>query len=153
MGIFLLLDKSQTLRASDLARELGVSRNAVSLQLKNLRQKDFIFMTENKNINLSEKGLRVSKITSSKKETMKIFFKEVLGLSDKVSEQDSAKLEHLLSDEAGMALLKLVKFIRSDTKVTLEFLKEFQAVEIKCDMEIGCGLCDNIETKKGSFSH
>ena len=76
---------------------------------------------------------------------MKVFFSEVLGVPEEIAESDACKVEHLISDHIGEALSKFVRFLRSDQKVVLEFLKEFQEHYVGCDPKVGCGLCDNIE--------
>ena len=87
MGIHLLNDKN--LKASVLAKELEVSRNAVSLQLKTLKGKKLISVDENNKISLSRKGLKLAQKVSGKKETVKVFLNEVLGVSEDSSEQET----------------------------------------------------------------
>ncbi len=144
LSIYSLSKKSgDGLIAADLSRELGVSRNAVSLQLKRLSAKR-LTKTTSGNITLTRKGVSTVERVANKRQTMIVFFSEVLGLDRKIASQDSCKIEHLLSDDTGEALLSFVKFLRSDRKVVLNFLKEFQRFYLQCDPEISCGLCENI---------
>ncbi len=84
---------------------------------------------------------------------MIVFLTEVLGVQNQIATTDSCKIEHLLSDETGEALLKFVHFLRSDRKVVLHFLKEFQKYYLHCDSEIGCGLCENIHSMELKDDH
>lgn len=143
LSIYSLSRTNIKVRAIDLANDLEVSRNAVSLKLKKLQTKKLVKVTDNF-ISLSSKGSKIIKRITSKRDTMKVFLEEVLGLSSNIASIDSCKIEHLISDETGEALLKFVHFLRSDKKVVLSFLKEFQKTSIKCDLTKGCGLCDNI---------
>lgn len=136
--------KESKLRAVELAKELNVSRNAVSLQLKKLIEKNYIRVSDSNFIILSKKGVSTIEKVANKRQTMIVFFSEVLGLDLSTATLDSCKIEHLLSDETGEALLKFVQFLRSDRKVVYNFLKEFQRYYLQCDPEIGCGLCENI---------
>ena len=81
---------------------------------------------------------------------MIVLLSEVLGVPMHIAASDSCKVEHLISDETGEALLKFVQFLRSDRKVVLQFLKEYQKYYLQCDPEIGCGLCENIHSREKS---
>lgn len=137
-------NKQCKLRAVELAKELNVSRNAVSLQLKKLIDKNFIRVSGSHYITLSRKGICAIEKVANKRQTMIVFLSEVLGLDLSTATLDSCKIEHLLSDETGEALLKFVQFLRSDRKVVYNFLKEFQHYYLQCNPEISCGLCENI---------
>jgi len=143
LSIYSLSSSIPSLRAVDLSNELKVSRNAVSLQLKKLAKKGFIKIDDN-SIQLSKKGRRVIEKIANKRHLMIVFLSEVLGLPLGVATSDSCKIEHLLSDDTGNALLKFMHFLRSDNKAVLNFLKEFQEFYVQCNPDIGCGLCDNI---------
>lgn len=145
LSIYSYLKDNDELRASTLARELGLSRNAVHLQLKKLTDKKLVKITDNK-LTLTKKTILLVEKIANKRQTMIVFLSEVLGLPSSIAATDSCKVEHLLSDETGEALLKFVQFLRSDRKVVLNFLKEFQKYYLHCDPEIGCGLCENIHS-------
>ena len=145
LTIYSLLRKDGQLRASTIAKELGVSRNAVHLQLKKLNEKKLVKIKDNFITLPKHSIVQVEKI-ANKRQTMVVLLTEVLGLPQHIAVTDSCKVEHLLSDETGEALLKFVQFLRSDRKVVLQFLKEFQKYYLQCDPEIGCGLCENIHS-------
>ncbi len=145
LAIYSFLQNNDQLRASTIAKGLGVSRNAVHLQLKKLSEKKLVKIKENI-ISLPKHSIILVEKIANKRQTMVVLLTEVLGLSQHVATTDSCKIEHLLSDETGEALLKFVQFLRSDRKVVLQFLKEFQKYYLQCDPEIGCGLCENIHS-------
>jgi len=145
LTIYSLLQKNCELRASTIAKELGISRNAVHLQLKKLSEKKLVKIKENF-ISLPKCSIEIVEKVANKRQTMIVLLSEVLGLPQHIAVTDSCKIEHLLSDETGEALLKFVQFLRSDRKVVLQFLKEFQKYYLHCDPEIGCGLCENIHS-------
>jgi Mn-dependent DtxR family transcriptional regulator len=143
LAIYSFLQKNDQLRATTIAKELGVSRNAVHLQLKKLTEKKLIKMKDNF-ISLPKHSILLVEKIANKRQTMIVLLTEVLGLPQHIAITDSCKIEHLLSDETGEALLKFVQFLRSDRKAVLQFFKEFQKYYLQCDPEIGCGLCKNI---------
>ncbi len=152
LAIAVLTLEDESTRATDIAEHLGVSRNAVSIQLKGLVKQNLVRIDKENGLHLTKKGQVLAHKISSKRETMRIFLEEVLGVSKKNALGDSCKIEHLLSDETGAALIKLVQFIRSDKKVVLNFLKEYQKTVVKCNPNIGCGLCENIWTIEKSLA-
>lgn len=143
LSIYSMTRNQENLRSVELANQLAVSRNAVSLQLKKLAGKNYIKINNNF-IHLTKKGIMIIEKVANKRQAMIVFFSEVLGLPLDIASTDSCKIEHLLSDETGDAMLKFVQFLRSDRKVVLNFLKEFQRYYVQCDPQIGCGLCENI---------
>lgn len=145
LTIYSLQRKDDQLRASTIAKELGVSRNAVHLQLKKLNEKKLVKIKDNY-ITLPKRSIVQIEKIANKRQTMVVLLTEVLGLPQHIAVTDSCKVEHLLSDETGEALLKFVQFLRSDRKVVLQFFKEFQKYYLQCDPEIGCGLCENIHS-------
>ncbi len=145
LTIYSLLRKDDLLRASTVAKELGISRNAVHLQLKKLSEKKLVKIKENL-ISLPNHSINIVEKVANKRQTMIVLLSEVLGVPMHIATTDSCKIEHLLSDDTGEALLKFVQFLRSDRKVVLQFLKEFQKYYLQCDPEIGCGLCENIHS-------
>ena len=145
LAVTSLSNEKVDVKAADVARKLGVSRNAVSLQMNTLKSSNFISVDERQCISLTKIGESISARIASKRHTMNVFFSEVLGVSEETAETDACKIEHLISDSTGEALSKFVSFLRSDQKVVLDFLKRFQEHYVGCDPKIGCGLCDNIE--------
>ena len=144
-----MLRKDAQLRASSVAKELGVSRNAVHLQLKKLTEKKLVKIKDNF-ISLPKRSIEIIEKVANKRQTMIVLLSEVLGVPMHIATTDSCKIEHLLSDDTGEALLKFVQFLRSDRKVVLHFLKEFQKYYLQCDPEIGCGLCENIHSMEST---
>lgn len=150
LSIYSFLQKNDHLRATTIAKELGVSRNAVHLQLKKLSEKKLVKIKENF-ITLPKSSIEIVEKIANKRQTMIVLLSEVLGVPMHIAASDSCKVEHLISDETGEALLKFVQFLRSDRKVVLEFLKEYQKYYLQCDPEIGCGLCENIHSMEKSI--
>ena len=118
---------------------LLIKKRVHSLRKKLVKIKENLISLPKHSINIVEK-------VANKRQTMIVLLSEVLGVPMHIATTDSCKIEHLLSDDTGEALLKFVQFLRSDRKVVLQFLKEFQKYYLQCDPEIGCGLCENIHS-------
>jgi len=110
-------------RAADLARQLGVSRAAVSLQIKVLLGQRLVKAHQKDHrISLTREGADLVARIVSKREAVRTFLEEVLGVSKKTAELDGCKVEHLLSEETGAALVRLIEFLRSADPVARAFL-------------------------------
>jgi DtxR family Mn-dependent transcriptional regulator len=96
-------------RAADMARQLGVSRAAVSLQLKNLISQRMVHIKKDGHVALTRVGADLVSRIANKRETVAIFLHKILGVSRRNAELDSCKVEHLLSEETGAALLKFIR--------------------------------------------
>jgi Mn-dependent DtxR family transcriptional regulator len=100
-------------RAVDVARELDVSRAAVSLQLKTLRDQGMVNVGADHRVRLTRLGTDLVARIASKREAVKVFLHDVLGVDEAAAERDACKIEHLLSEESGAALVRFIAFLRS----------------------------------------
>ena len=99
-------------RAADVARQLGVSRAAVSMQLKTLREHDLVHVRKDNRLELSRHGADLVARIASKREVLKEFLHRVLGVDPKVAERDACKIEHDLSPST---MAKLTEFLERYT--------------------------------------
>ncbi|MFV2072518.1 MAG: metal-dependent transcriptional regulator [Thermoanaerobaculales bacterium] len=135
---------SQAPRAADVARQLDVSRAAVSLQLRALREHGLVEVSENNRLSLTPLGAELVARIASKREVMKVFLHEVLGVSDVTAERDACKIEHLISEETGAGLVRFIHFLRSEDKIANDFLQRFEEATAHCPPGAHCGLCNEV---------
>jgi len=81
-------------RVSDIARELGITRGSVSINLRAIKRRGYV----------SPKGLEVVEAIRAKKATFKSFLTDVLGVDEHQAEVDSCKIEHLISQQTSERL-------------------------------------------------
>lgn len=86
-------------RVSDIAKQLGITRGSVSINLRTLKKRGYILTDEHRMVKLSPKGLEIAEAVKVKKAAFKTFLVEVLGVPEPQAEVDSCKVEHLLSHE------------------------------------------------------
>jgi Mn-dependent DtxR family transcriptional regulator len=101
-------------RPADLARRLGISRAAVSNQLKTLSTHGYLTIGETKRIELTSSGFALVERLNGKRIIVEDFLKNFLGLSANVAEEDSCKIEHLISEETAAALSRLSFLMHSE---------------------------------------
>lgn len=131
-------------RSVDIARHLDVSRAAASLQLRNLHDQGLLEVDEHQHIHLTRAGADLVARVASKREVLRVFLSQVLGVSAATAEVDACKVEHLLSEETGAALVRMIRFLRSQRPAARTFLRQFRALAAKCPHDGRCELCTNV---------
>lgn len=101
--ILILKKSNQTLRAIDLAQDMGYSKPSVSVALKKLKSNNFITVDESGYIELTNKGFELASYVYEKHEIISTCLM-MLGVSKITALEDACKLEHDLSDESFDAL-------------------------------------------------
>ncbi len=128
-------------RAADVARYLGVSRAAASLQLRSLQEHGLVAAGEQGHLSLTAAGLDLVSRIASKRKILQVFLAEVLDVPEDVAELDACKVEHLLSEESGAALVRWVRFLRSGHPAAAACLAEFRRTLADCPHDGRCELC------------
>ena len=100
-------------RVSDIARELGITRGSVSINLRTIKKRGYVVTDEHRMVKLSPKGLEVVQAIKTKKTLFKSFLMDVLGVSEQQAEIDSCKVEHLISQETSERLAPFVEQFRN----------------------------------------
>lgn len=81
----------------EVARELGVSKPAVTKAMRILTQKGYVNIVDN-HIHLTETGRAYAEAVYEKHKMFTAFF-TLLGVDAKVAEADACRVEHVLSEE------------------------------------------------------
>ncbi len=144
LAVASLAERGSRPRAADVARQLGVSRAAVSMQLKTLREHDLVRVAQDNRLSLSRHGADLVARIASKRKVFKAFLHEVLGVDPKVAEQDACKIEHLVSEESGAALVRFIRFLNSEDHVSTDFVDRFKTATADCPPETTCPLCREV---------
>jgi len=97
-------------RVSDIARELGITRGSVSINMRGLKKRGLVETDEHHMVRLSAEGLKYVTGLTAKKAALRAFLEEVLGVAAEQAEIDSCKIEHLVSEQT---LEKLDEFLNS----------------------------------------
>jgi len=141
LAIAALARSGEAPRAADVARQLGVTRAAASLQLRALHDHGLVKADPRQRLALTRSGADIVARVASKREVLYVFLREVMGVRDATAELDACKVEHLLSEESGAALVRLVRFLRSDTPEARTFVAAFRAATASCPPGARCDLC------------
>ncbi len=127
--------------AADVARALGVSRAAASLQLRALTVRGLVRLDEGQGVHLTRTGADVVTRVRNKREVVRVFLSDILGVRPITAEADACKIEHLLSEETGAATVRLIRFLHSEHPAARACLTAFRATTAACPPGQLCELC------------
>ena len=91
----------------DVARELGVSKPAVTKAMRILTQKGYVQIVDN-HIHFTQTGEAYAREVYAKHRTLTDFLKK-LGVDDAVAEADACRMEHLVSEETYAAIRRFIE--------------------------------------------
>lgn len=102
----LILSKSlPVVRSVDIATELGFKKSSVSIAMKNLREKDYITVSNAGYITLTDAGREIAEMIYERHELFTAWLVS-LGVDEKIASEDACKMEHVISKESFEAIKK-----------------------------------------------
>ena len=105
--MLILQEKYGYIRSIDIARHLGVTKPSVSYAVKRLKESGYISMEANGPITLAPAGLKIAKRIYERHKALTAFL-EKLGVSKEQAEEDTCKIEHVISHETYVAICDYV---------------------------------------------
>lgn len=109
LSIHRLKEEKGYARVTDIAKAMDLTKGSVSISVTKLKKKDLVIEDENKFLSLSEKGHSEVHGVLATRTLMYYFFKDVLGLDEKIAHKDSCLIEHLVSSETRNGLFSFMK--------------------------------------------
>ena len=106
--IFILSQKSGSVRSVDIAEYMGYSKPSVSRAVGLLKSGGYLTMAEDGLLSLTEEG-RIAAKKIFERHTVLSQFLIHIGVSVETATQDACKLEHAISDESLNAIKEYFK--------------------------------------------
>ncbi len=106
--ILMLSKKLPVVRSVDIANELGFKKSSVSIAMKNLREKNYITVTDAGFIYLTNAGKDIAEMVYERHEFLSSWLIS-LGVPSEIATEDACKIEHIFSKESYDAIKKYVK--------------------------------------------
>lgn len=106
--ILLLQRQNGQVRSIDIANELNYSKPSVSVAMRNLREKDYVTVTEAGHIALTKTG-RMRAENVLERHTILADWLMGIGVSKETALADACKVEHDLSEESFEAIKRATK--------------------------------------------
>lgn len=106
--ILILSKQKPQVRSIDVANELGYSKPSVSVAMKNLRQKNFVLVSEEGYLSLTEEGMKLAATVYERHSVISDWLIR-LGVSREVAVEDACRMEHDISEESFAAIKKYLQ--------------------------------------------
>lgn len=103
--ILMLSEELPVVRSVDVANELGFKKSSVSVAMKNLREKEYITVTDAGFIYLTDAGRKIAEMIRERHQLLSTWLTS-LGVPADIASEDACKLEHVLSIESFEAIKK-----------------------------------------------
>lgn len=135
-------DKGQA-RVGEIAEQLGVSKSGVTSMLHQLERRGLVRHERYGGVKLTEAGAGFATRTESSRRVLTMFLSEILGVTNAVAVEDACMIEHLVSPEVSVELLRLTTFLRSGHPAARQFLAAYRESPQSCaDMSPdACAVC------------
>lgn len=95
--ILFLQKRNGTVRVTDIAVEMSISKPSVNKAIKNLKQLDLALHEHYGDITLTEKGLEIAHSVAFRHMVVKKFLCELLQVDENTAEEEACKIEHSIS--------------------------------------------------------
>ena len=102
----LMLSKTlPVVRSVEVAETLGFTKPSVSVAMKNLREKNYVTVTKEGYIYLTDAGRSIAETIYERHELLTSWLIQ-LGVDKHIAEEDACKMEHVISPESFAAIKK-----------------------------------------------
>lgn len=128
-------------RVGDIADHLGVSKSGVTSMLRSLEKRGLVTHERYGCVELTKEGSGFASRTESSRIVLSMFLTEILGISEDVANEDACMIEHLVSPEVSVELLRLTTFLRSRHPAAAQFRDAYRVAPRSCK-EHAPGACD-----------
>lgn len=128
-------------RVGDIADALRVSKSGVTSMMRSLQNRGLVTHERYGCVELTASGQRLASRTETSRRVLTLFLREILGVSECVAEEDACMIEHLVSPEVSLELLRLTSFLRSQHPAALQFREAYHSAPRSC-AEHAPGACD-----------
>ncbi|HAX73714.1 MAG TPA: DNA-binding protein [Firmicutes bacterium] len=105
--IYVLSKSLPVVRAIDIASKLNYKKSSVSVAIKNLRENEYITVTDAGYIYLTESGQGVAEKVYERHLVLTAWLQQI-GVDCNVACEDACKMEHIISEESFQAIKKLL---------------------------------------------
>jgi Mn-dependent DtxR family transcriptional regulator len=102
-----------TVRLTDVAHQVGVTKPSASRAMKILQSDGYIHQETYGTIELTAKGRRKASQVYGRHQTLTTFLEDVLGVDPETAEHDACRMEHILS---AKTMERLSAFMDEHTK-------------------------------------
>lgn len=103
--ILVLSRKLPVVRSVDIATELNFKKSSISIAMKNLREKNYITVTDAGFIYLTDSGKEIAEMVLERHEVISSWLVN-MGVPEDIASEDACKIEHVISKQSFEAIKK-----------------------------------------------
>ena len=133
-AIFNLMAEKRVARVSDIAQSMGVQMPTVTGALKHLAEHGLVNYEPYQYVTLTPEGTEIARGLIRRHDVLKEFMAEVLGLPDKIADNDACGMEHALSEETLRRLVQFLQFFENCPRAGSGLIESFRC---SCNTKIG----------------
>ncbi len=124
--VYNIQTKKKTVHTNNVASVLNVNPASVTEMFHKLSNEGYINYEKYSGVTLTEKGKEIAINTKKKHETLKNFLM-ILGVDEKIADNDACRIEHNVNTETMKKLRKFVEFANLENVCSrwLDHYKEF----------------------------
>lgn len=141
MAVYHLTREHGFASLSSVAEFLNISKSSVTGSLTSLKKSGFLIADNKHRYRLSGKGVEIVNTVLAKRNVVRQFLSEILGLSPMEAMADACKIEHLLSQQTADRLTTLVGLLMGGTSFSSEFRLQLQQTLQFCQPGQDCQGC------------
>jgi Mn-dependent DtxR family transcriptional regulator len=104
--ILILSQTRPVVRCVDIAKKLGLNKSSVSFALKNLREKQYITVNEDKFIYFTEHGREIAESVYERNEVLRGWLIGI-GVDKETAAEDANRIKHVISEKSIEAIKNL----------------------------------------------
>jgi DtxR family Mn-dependent transcriptional regulator len=119
-------DETRTVRSTDIASLLGVSKASVTGALRVLRTKGLALYEPYGAVTLTALGRRLGNEVVARHRVLTSFFETVLGVDSEQAEQTACRVEHAVNPEIMARLTRFVEFVVQSRHRGVDLAGQFQ---------------------------
>ncbi len=101
--ILILSRRLPVVRSVDIATELNYKKSSISIAMKNLREKNYITVTDAGFIYLTDAGKEIAEMVLERHEVLTSWLTKI-GVPKDIASEDACKIEHVISKESFDAI-------------------------------------------------
>lgn len=107
--IYQMCLNNTTVRVSDVAAKMGVSKATVSNATDFLSNKGLVRKHRHRGLSLTAEGIKQAELISNKYTIIQTFLNVVLGIDPAIAEKDACSFEHCMSFESFQSICKYLE--------------------------------------------
>ncbi|MDY6966474.1 MAG: transcriptional regulator MntR [Halobacteriota archaeon] len=110
--IYELIKEKGYARTVDISSRLDVQPPSVTEMIQKLDENGFLVYEKYRGLKLTQKGEDLAKSVCQRHETLAAFLK-IIGVDEKIAEEDACKIEHSINTITMNRLTKFVEFVQN----------------------------------------